>query len=215
MESSFHRFNLTSPQLTAGGFQGVRWRNTRAINPKPLKGRLNPTKDTMTLLSIYNYRELYRSVSIDGLGLVAFTGNVKGGGQTLLIEVSKGNGRKSWEQGNCNATARARYKGTSPVPLIVRQLDKSYKTLNATSWIAALELYTKPLKGRLNPTKDTMTTTIPQRYFAYDLNTDIMDIDLVEIDKQTFDSIEGEITTERHTMFTNGCNQICHTKENY
>ena len=60
-----------------------------------------------------------------------------------------------------------------------------------------------------------MTTTLPQRYFAYDLETDIMDIELVEVDKQTFDSIEGEITTERHTMFANGCNQICHTKENY
>ena len=60
-----------------------------------------------------------------------------------------------------------------------------------------------------------MTTTLPQRYFAYDLDTDIMDIELVEVDKQTFDSIEGKITTERHTMFANGCNQICHTKENY
>ena len=60
-----------------------------------------------------------------------------------------------------------------------------------------------------------MTTTIPQRYFAYDLETDIMDIELVEVGKQTFDSIEGEITTERHTMFANGVNQICHTKENY
>ena len=58
-------------------------------------------------------------------------------------------------------------------------------------------------------------TQIPHRYFAYDLETDIMDIELVEVDKQTFDSIEGEISTERHTMFTNGCNQICHTKQNY
>ena len=60
-----------------------------------------------------------------------------------------------------------------------------------------------------------MTTTTPQRYFAYDLETDIMDIELVEVDKQTFDSIEGETITERHTMFANGVNQICHTKENY
>jgi hypothetical protein len=42
-----------------------------------------------------------------------------------------------------------------------------------------------------------------------------MDIELVEVDKETFDNIEGETTTERHTMFTNGVNQICHTKENY
>lgn len=60
-----------------------------------------------------------------------------------------------------------------------------------------------------------MKNTLTHRYFAYDLDTDIMDIDLIEIDKQTFDSIEGEITTERHTMFANGVNQICHTKENY
>jgi hypothetical protein len=58
-----------------------------------------------------------------------------------------------------------------------------------------------------------MTTTLPQRYFAYDFDNE--EVDLIEIDKQTFDSIEGEITTERHTMFANGCNQICHTKENY
>jgi len=58
-------------------------------------------------------------------------------------------------------------------------------------------------------------TQIPVRYFAYDLETDLMDVEIVEVDKQTFDSLEGEITTERHTMFTNGCNQICHTKENY
>ena len=58
-----------------------------------------------------------------------------------------------------------------------------------------------------------MTTTLPQRYFAYDFDNE--EVDLVEVDKQTFDSIEGEITTKRHTMFTNGVNQICHTKENY
>ena len=56
------------------------------------------------------------------------------------------------------------------------------------------------------------TTQIPIRYFAYDLETDLMDVELVEVDKQTFDSIEGEISTERHTMFTNGLNQLCHTK---
>lgn len=58
-------------------------------------------------------------------------------------------------------------------------------------------------------------TQIPQRYFAYALESDLMDIELIEVDKETFDSIEGEISTERHTMFTNGCDQICHTKENY
>ena len=60
-----------------------------------------------------------------------------------------------------------------------------------------------------------MTTTLPHRYFTYEIDTDIMDVDLIEIDKATFDNIEGEITTERHTMFANGVDQICHTKENY
>ena len=59
-----------------------------------------------------------------------------------------------------------------------------------------------------------MKNSIPQRYFAYDLETDLMDVTLEEIDKETFDSIEGEITTERHTIFEHGVNQICHTKEN-
>ena len=79
----------------------------------------------MTLSSIYNSRELYRSVSIDGLGTVSFTGNVKRAECGLLIEVSR-NGRKSWEQGNCLVTAKAKRKGTSPVPMIVKQLDANY-----------------------------------------------------------------------------------------
>ena len=57
------------------------------------------------------------------------------------------------------------------------------------------------------------TTPIPVRYFAY--NFDNEEVEIIEVDKQTFDSLEGEITTERHTIFTNGCNQICHTKENF
>lgn len=57
------------------------------------------------------------------------------------------------------------------------------------------------------------TTQMPVRYFAYDY--DLEEVDIIEVDKQTFDSLEGEITTERHTMFTNGVNQICHTKGNY
>jgi hypothetical protein len=56
-------------------------------------------------------------------------------------------------------------------------------------------------------------TQIPVRYFAYDFDAE--EVDIVEVDKQTFDSLEGEITTERHTIFTNGVSQICHTKENY
>lgn len=56
-------------------------------------------------------------------------------------------------------------------------------------------------------------TQIPVRYFAYDFDDE--EVELVEVDQQTFDSLEGKVTTERHTMFTNGCNQVCHTKANY
>lgn len=59
------------------------------------------------------------------------------------------------------------------------------------------------------------TETIPQRYFIYDFETDLMDVELVEVSKEIFDTVEGDVTTERHTVFENGVNQICHTKENY
>jgi hypothetical protein len=75
------------------------------------------------------------------------------------------------------------------------------------------------LKGSILVSPLQKTETIPQRYFIYEEASDPMDAerynDLVEVTKETFDLTEGEISTERHTMFTNGCNQICHTKENY
>jgi len=81
----------------------------------------------MNLLNIYNSRELYRSISIEGMGPVSFTGNIKGSGQNILIEVMRRDGRNSWEQYNCSATAKAVNGGTSPVPSIVRQLDCQYE----------------------------------------------------------------------------------------
>ena len=85
----------------------------------------------MELLSIYNSRALYRSVSVDGLGAVSFTGKTMGSGLNILIQVMRKDGRKSWEQGNCNATAKAVNSGSSPVPSIVRQLDRQYKAASA------------------------------------------------------------------------------------
>ena len=56
--------------------------------------------------------------------------------------------------------------------------------------------------------------TIPERYFIYDLYAEDSVLDLMEVDKDTFDRTSGEVTTERHTMFNNGVNQVCHTKDN-
>lgn len=84
----------------------------------------------MTLLQAYNNRALFTSLKIDGLGACKFTGITKGGGASTLIQVEH-NGRTSMEQGNCTCTVKDRYKGNSPVPSIVKQLDKNYnrKTL--------------------------------------------------------------------------------------
>lgn len=57
--------------------------------------------------------------------------------------------------------------------------------------------------------------TKTERYFIYDLYSESSEIEIMEVDKDTFDRTDGDVTTERHTMFTNGCDQLCHTKENY
>ena len=59
-----------------------------------------------------------------------------------------------------------------------------------------------------------MNNTIPNRYFIYAFDSE-EGIELKEVDKHAFDEEDGEVTTERHTMFTNGCSQVCHTKENF
>jgi hypothetical protein len=49
------------------------------------------------------------------------------------------------------------------------------------------------------------------RYFTHFFDDDLCEVDIEEISKEEFDSIEGKKTSERHTMFENGVNQICHT----
>jgi hypothetical protein len=52
---------------------------------------------------------------------------------------------------------------------------------------------------------------LPVRYFVLDY--DLKDgPDIVEVDEAAFLAAEGSITYERHTMWTNGVNQICLTK---
>ena len=47
------------------------------------------------------------------------------------------------------------------------------------------------------------------RYFTQFFDDDLSEFDIEEISKKEFDSIEG--LRERHTIFENGVNQICHT----
>ena len=47
------------------------------------------------------------------------------------------------------------------------------------------------------------------RYFTHFFDDDLSEFDIEEISKKEFDSIEG--LRERHTIFENGVNQICHT----
>ena len=49
------------------------------------------------------------------------------------------------------------------------------------------------------------------RYFTHYFDESEEEIDIEEISKEEFDQIEGKKSTERHTMFTNGVDQICHT----
>lgn len=52
------------------------------------------------------------------------------------------------------------------------------------------------------------------RYFHYDID-DNNDLDLVEIDLDTFKAIlcesDYDVDFDRHTVFANGCAQICYT----
>lgn len=52
---------------------------------------------------------------------------------------------------------------------------------------------------------------VPVRYFVLDY--DLEDgPEIMEVDEAEFLAAEGSITYERHTMWANGCNQICLTK---
>lgn len=53
---------------------------------------------------------------------------------------------------------------------------------------------------------------ISVRFFIFDWVDDEEGHDIVEVDEAEFSEFEGVITYERHTVFQNGCNQICLTK---
>lgn len=57
-----------------------------------------------------------------------------------------------------------------------------------------------------------MLANIPVRFFILDDENESGEIDLREVDHHEWGDSEGSITYERHTVFANGCNQICLTK---
>lgn len=57
-----------------------------------------------------------------------------------------------------------------------------------------------------------MIIQIDVRFFSYCINDD-NELDTCEISESQFLKLNGIITYERHTMFQNGCNQVCLTME--
>jgi hypothetical protein len=60
-----------------------------------------------------------------------------------------------------------------------------------------------------------MNNDITIRFFCYDTDEFSGELDIIETDESTFLRLGGEITYERHTMFANGCRQICLTTNAY
>jgi hypothetical protein len=59
-----------------------------------------------------------------------------------------------------------------------------------------------------------MINNITVRFFCYGYN-DTNQMALLEIDEATFLRLGGEGTYERHTVFANGCDQICLTSDTF
>jgi hypothetical protein len=61
-----------------------------------------------------------------------------------------------------------------------------------------------------------MINNISVRFFCYETDEIFAnEIDIVETDETTFLRLGGEISYERHTVFANGCNQVCLTTDAY
>jgi hypothetical protein len=57
-----------------------------------------------------------------------------------------------------------------------------------------------------------MIKDINVRFFAWDSEAEENEGDFVEVGEAEFLEAEGVIEYERHTVFENGCSQICLTK---
>lgn len=53
---------------------------------------------------------------------------------------------------------------------------------------------------------------IPIRFFTYEQDDESGEWDIFECNEKAFLAAEGTIEYERHSVFTNGCKQICLTK---
>lgn len=53
---------------------------------------------------------------------------------------------------------------------------------------------------------------MPIRFFAWDSEANENEGDFIEVTEADFIEAEGAIEYERHTVFANGCKQICLTK---
>lgn len=53
---------------------------------------------------------------------------------------------------------------------------------------------------------------MPVRFFIYEECEETEELEIFECDEQTFLEAEGSIEYERHSVFQNGCKQICLTK---
>ena len=67
------------------------------------------------------------------------------------------------------------------------------------------------LKDELSALQLKLDGLLSIRYFIVDYDLDDGP-DLVEVDSHEFAKAEGAIKFERHTMFQNGCDQVCLTK---
>lgn len=57
-----------------------------------------------------------------------------------------------------------------------------------------------------------MALLINVRFFTDSFNEESQEWEIMEIDHYEFESIDLPITYERHSIFENGCTQICLTK---
>lgn len=89
------------------------------------------------------------------------------------------------------------------------------ETANLLGQLGDAERERDTLEERLEEQRDDFELRLdeehlPVRYFAIDYDGE--EPEIVEVDEAEFLAAEGSITYERHTMWANGCNQICLTK---
>ena len=67
-------------------------------------------------------------------------------------------------------------------------------------------------QGARNVKTDKGIESITVRFFILDTEEESGELDIKEVQESEFLSIQGDISYERHSVFENGCRQICLTK---